>query len=130
EGVGVRDRERRDLGDRAPGDPNAERLGPDPPPAAGRAGTRGEVLLVVLPHLLGLRLAHAAQHRVDGALVAHLEGARAPRALEPDADALVAGAEQDHAALRLGERLPGLVEIDRALARDRAHDVAAPGGRL
>ena len=50
------------------------------PPQAEQGRLREE-LLVVLAHVLGVRLAHAPHHRVDGALVAHLEGARAPRAL-------------------------------------------------
>ncbi len=130
EGVGLRDGEGRDLGDRPSRDLHAEGLGADPPAVAGRAGPGGEVLLVVLPHLLRLRLPHAPHHRVDGALVAHLEGAAAPGARDLDAHPLAARAEEDHPAVLLGERLPRLVEVDPALAGDRPHDVAAPGGGL
>ena len=73
EGEGVRHGEGGDLRDRLPRDLHPQGLGANAAALARRAGPRGEVLLVVLPHLLRLRLPHPPHHRVDGALVAHLE---------------------------------------------------------
>ena len=101
EGEGVRHGEGGDVRDRLPRDLHAQGLGADAAALARRAGPGGEVLLVVLPHVLRLRLPHPPHHRVDGALVAHLEGARAPRAADLDAHPLAAGAEEDHPAVLL-----------------------------
>ena len=124
--VGVGHGQTRDLRDVAARDLDPQGLGAHAPAPAGRAGPVGEELLVVLAHLLGVRLAHAAHHRVDGALVAHLEGAGAPGAAHLHAHPLVAGAVEQHLAVGGGQVLPGLVEVDSPLLGHRAHDVGAP----
>ena len=118
------------VGDVAAAHLHAQGLVADAPAAAGRAGTAAEEALVVLAHVLGLRLAHAAHHGVHGALVAHAEGAAAVGAAHMDAHAVVAGTVQDHLAHGRGQEPPRLVEVDAALARHRAHHVRAPARAL
>ena len=124
--VGLAHGEGRDLRDRAASDLHAQRLRADAPPSAGGAGARGEELVVVLPHLLRLRLAHAPHHRVDGALVLHSERARAHGAPIAHLDPLLARAVEEDLAVRLRQRAPGGVQVDPALAGHRANDVAPP----
>ncbi len=123
---GVAHRQRGEVRDGDSVDLHGQRLAAHATALAGRTRALREKALVVLAHVLRLRLLHPAQHRTQQTLVAHAERAAAPRALELDGHPFAAGAEEQNVLVRLREGLPGLVEVDAALLRKRAHDVRAP----
>src|SRR6266536_3633958 len=97
----------RDLGDVAVGDGHGPPLGPQPRTVAGRAGHLAHVGLDPLTDAVGLGLAVAAVEVGHHALVGGVVGALPPVAVLVAHVDRLAGAEQDHLALLVGQLAPG-----------------------
>ena len=120
------------LDDVPPADGDRQRLGTEPHPAAGRAGTARHVPLDLESGRLGPGLAVAPLEVRDHALERRREVVARPRArLVPDDDPLPAVAAKDDLARLLAQLRHRVIGREAVLRGDRVEDLREPrvGGR-